>query len=310
MRAHPADVGTLMLATVLFAAVGLFPGLMPHLSAGTIAFGRGAFGTLALLGLLLFLPRMSVPTDWRTLGLVALIGLGNAGNWGFYFASIQFSTVAVAVVSLFTYPLLTALLEPLFYRGERLDKLEIAAGALVVVGVALIVPEWSLRNNVTLGVLFGLASALSFALRNILSRKIVHSYGSVRLMLASFMVATLVFIPWGVAEWRGIGVADLALLIVLGAALTAAPQAMLINTLKRLTSRLASIIVSLQPVVAIVLALVFLHEVPDGWTILGGLVIVSTVVVTLVCKTRQAPPQDEPAATSARNAKSGPMRPS
>ncbi|MEX0886500.1 MAG: DMT family transporter [Phycisphaeraceae bacterium] len=289
MRARPADVATLMLATVLFAAVGLFPGLMPHLAAGTIAFGRGAFGALVLLGLLLFLPRLSVPTDWRTLGLLVLIGLGNAGNWGFYFASIQYSSVAVAVVSLFTYPLLTALLEPLFYRGERVDKLEIAAGSLVVVGVALIVPEWSLRNNATLGVLFGLASALSFALRNILSRKIVHHYGSIRLMLVTFVIASIVFIPWGVAQWRQLTLADLALLVVLGGALTAAPQAMLINTLKRLTSRMASIIVSLQPVVAIGLALLFLHEVPDAWTILGGAVIVTTVVATLAWKTRQPP---------------------
>ena len=290
MHARSTDVATLLVATVLFAAVGLFPGLMPHLSAGTIALGRGVFGALVLLGLLALLPRISVPRDWRTLGLLVLIGLGNAGNWGFYFASIQFSTVAVAVVSLFTYPLLTALLEPLFYRGERLDKLELAAGAMVVVGVALIVPEWSLRNNVTLGVLFGLASALSFALRNILSRKIVHSYGSIRLMLVTFVIATIVFIPWGAAEWRSIGLDDVALLVVLGGALTAVPQAMLINTLKRLTSRLASVILSLQPVVAIVLALVLLHEVPDRWTMLGGAIIVVTVIATLTVKGRTTPP--------------------
>lgn len=268
-------------ATWLFSFVGLFAKLIP-LSPGRISLGRAVFA-FASMGLYLLwkkgLPGMGLSRqEFRP---VVVLGLLMCGNWYFYFRSIQASTVAVGVLSLFTYPLLTTLLEPLFFK-ERYRPVDVLTGMLVVAGVFLIVPEIHWRNTMAQGVAFGLLAALSLALRNILSRGMVARRDASVLMLWQFGVAALFFLPSLLSsEPIRLDAHNLLLFLAVGAGFTTLSQTLFISSLKSLSTSFASILVSLQPVYTILLAFLILHEVPTMNTVFGGALILAAVGVSV-----------------------------
>jgi drug/metabolite transporter (DMT)-like permease len=281
--APPGQLGRLALITVLFSAVGLFAKLI-HQPALAITFGRGLVAWFTLLIVIQWARRdgRHVPplTSRRALALIVLGVLG-AMNWGFFFLAIQASTVAVAVVSLFTYPLITAILEPLINRHEKHSAMELLASLAVIVGVALTV-RLGTSGAPWLGVFYGVLAGLSFAIRNIFSRRLLQGISSGRMMLWQFGVAAVMFSPFIVVQWQPWSVGELVMMPILGALLTAWPQWMFVDCLNHVTARLASLVVSMQPVIASFLAWIVLGERPTWWTAAGAGVILAAVgTVTL-----------------------------
>lgn len=105
------------------------------------------------------------------------IGLGilMAAHWVSYFAAMQYSSVSVGMIALFTFPVITVLIEP-FFEGIRLVWQDILSALVVFIGIFLIVPEVSLENDVTLGILVGILSAVLYAFRNLCHRKYFSHY--------------------------------------------------------------------------------------------------------------------------------------
>ncbi|MBD3204894.1 hypothetical protein GF319_00950 [Candidatus Bathyarchaeota archaeon] len=91
-------------ATIGFSLNGPF-GRMVDLPSRVIAWGRGLFASIGLYILLKFRGEelFSFHDKNDPLKMVRL-GLFLRGNWYFFYVSIKTSSVAIAVVSLFTYP--------------------------------------------------------------------------------------------------------------------------------------------------------------------------------------------------------------
>ena len=94
------------------------------------------------------------------------LGLLMAAHWVSYFAAMQYSSVSVGMIALFTFPVITVLIEP-FFEGIRLVWQDILSAVVVLFGIFLIVPEVSIDNDVTLGIVVGIGSAVLYALRNL-----------------------------------------------------------------------------------------------------------------------------------------------
>jgi drug/metabolite transporter (DMT)-like permease len=94
---------------------GPFGGVV-DLPSGVIAWGRRLFASIGLFTLLNKLKgdklfsfhNRNDPTK------MVLLGLFMSGNWYFFYVSIKIPSVAIAVVSLFTYPFVTLIIEPFF----------------------------------------------------------------------------------------------------------------------------------------------------------------------------------------------------
>ncbi len=71
---------------------------------------------------------------------------------------MQVSSVAIGIISLYSYPVITFFLEPLFH-GERPHIKDIISAIVVLFGIYLLVPELSIDNNTTQGILWGVLSA-------------------------------------------------------------------------------------------------------------------------------------------------------
>ena len=204
-----------------------------------------------------------------------------AAHWITYFYALKLSNVAIGMLSLFTYPIITALLEPLFIK-VKFDPIYILLSMLVLLGMYILVPEFNLENSHVKGILFGLFSALCYALRNILSKKLVSQHQATSIMFYQVFIATIILSPvMFFMETSGIKT-QYPYIILLAIITTAIGHTMLVNSLKHFTVSTASIISSVQPILGIIIAFIFLSEIPTWNTFWGGLIILSTVVIESV----------------------------
>ena len=259
-----------LVATCFYAGVAPVAKLV-ELDAAVITFWRAAFGAFSLA---LFLVLRGGQFRVRRSDLASLfwMGLLMAGNWYFFLLSAKLSTVAIAVVCLFTYPLITALIEPWYFPESRRVS-ELAGGALVVLGCVLLVDRFTLTSSAAQGALTGIASALCLSFRNLLNRRAVARYSSSTLTFYQFVVATILFVPalLSGSGWPSAG--DLPLLFLIGGVLTTFSHVLFTASLAQLSASRASLLLSLQPIFAVLLAALLLGEIPSARIWIGGALI-------------------------------------
>ncbi|WP_252735944.1 DMT family transporter [Zobellia sp. B3R18] len=202
-------------------------------------------------------------------------------HWLAYFMALQKSNVAIGMLSLFTYPVITAFLEPLFLK-TRFQKMHLLLGVLVLCGIYFLVPDFSFENSYTVAIGFGVFSALCYAVRNLILKKQVDTYpGSVLmvyqmaiicLMLApAFFYYELEAIP---SQWAG--------LLGLAVVTTVFGHTMFVNCFKYFSITTISILSSIQPVYGILIGALVLSEIPAWSTVIGGCLILTSVIVESV----------------------------
>ena len=117
----------LYLAIFFLAMTGLFAKMIP-LNAISIIQLRGVFATFGLAGFMFLYQRKFRISGIKDFIGVYLLGLLLGIHWVAFFYSMQVSTVAVGMLSLYSYPVITILLEPLFsQRRVKYTKSELAA---------------------------------------------------------------------------------------------------------------------------------------------------------------------------------------
>ena len=272
---HATALVALHAAVALFGFAGLF-GKWLALSPVAIVLGRTAIAALAL-GILWLRAPERARFDVRLIGNGVLLAL----HWLSFFAAIQVSTVAVGLLGFASFPLFTLLAERVFL-ARKLRRREALTALLVTIGLVMLVPELSMSNPTVRGLGLGIVSGFTFALLAVMNRRWVGSRTASDIAFWQNLLAALTLVPFAMAapwEIGVIGAREIMLLIVLGLFCTALAHTLFISGLAVATAHTASVIAALEPVYGIVLALLFLGEVPSPRTILGGMLIVAAAVI-------------------------------
>lgn len=222
--------------------------------------------------------------DATRIGVAALL---MAVHWITYFYALQWSNVAIGMLTLFTYPIFTALLEPLVLK-TKFQPMHLLLCALVLVGIYFLSPTFDLSSGYTMAVIIGLFSALAYALRNLLLKGKVAHYNGSTLMVYQTGITAFLLLPFiGMADfgevmyqWKG--------LLALALVTTALGHTLFLMTFRFFSMTTVSILSSVQPVYGILMGVVFLSELPDAETILGGIFILGSVVIESVRSKSQA----------------------
>lgn len=249
------------------------------------------WGFTAILGKLITLPALPLvwwrmllvvaalallPRVWRglramplrLLGAYAGIGALVALHWLTFYGSIKLSNASVGATCIALATVFTALVEPLVTR-TRFSRSQIALGVAVLPGVALVVG--GVPQGMRLGIVVGTLSALFVALFGSLNKRFVAradpltvtalelGAGTLLLTLLAPLMPTLfpAFAGELLVVPRGI---DLAYLLALALACTLFPFALSLVALRHMSAFSAQLAVNLEPVYAIVLAIVLLGE--------------------------------------------------
>ena len=217
--------------------------------------------------------------EWKKYGsAVFCSGLLMALHWITYFFALQWSNVAIGMLSLFTYPFITVFLEPLFLP-VKLQKRHLFLGILILFGIYFLVPDFNIQNTSTQGLLIGLFSAVSYSLRNIILKKSNAMGNESVQMIYQLAVVIILLLP---VHWIYPNIdirSQWPYLLILGIFTTAIGHTLFLGSFYHFRISTVSIISSIQPLFGVLLGIFFLSEIPDLKSILGGALILSTVVI-------------------------------
>ena len=149
---------------------------------------RAILGTLTLAGVLaVFRPHL-LRTRPHDLPFFLLYGFtGVTLNFWAYFSAVKYTSLAVAITLLYTYPVFVAILSALFL-GERLSGQKVGAILVTLTGSALVAQAYAvdlLRVNMR-GALFGLLTGVSMALYSIFGKQAMSRYPPWTVVLYAF----------------------------------------------------------------------------------------------------------------------------
>jgi drug/metabolite transporter (DMT)-like permease len=262
------------------------------------------WGFTAILGKAITLPAMPlvwwrmtlvtaallvVPGFWKGIAKLSLrqmatftgIGVVVSLHWLTFYEAIKLSNASVAATCMALAPVLIAVIEP-FIVGSRFEPRELFFGIAIVPGVALVVggTPAAMRTGIAVGVL----SAFFVAVFGSLNKRFVHQGDALcitGLEMGAGVVVLGVISPLLPISERAFVLPsrhDAILLLILALGCTLLPFALSLVALRHLTAFTTGLAVNMEPVYAILLAMIFFSEQRE----LGGSFYLGVAIVFLI----------------------------
>lgn len=254
------------------------------------------WGFTAILGRLITLPVLALvlwrmflvtcallllPKVWRALRrlsgrhLLAIIGVGVvvALHWLGFYAAVKLSNASVAATCMALIPIFLCVIEPLV-TGRRFQPRELLFGLLVLPGIMLVVG--GTPSDMNAGIVCGVLAALMAAVFGAFNKRLIMrtdaltmtalEMGSGFLFLLVLALVGMQFaspdatwlVPEQLLEWPS--AADSGYMLILAFACTLLPFALSLHALRHLSAYATALAVNLEPVYAIILAILLLDE--------------------------------------------------
>lgn len=263
----------LHLAVMLFGLAGVI-GKFVNVPAIIVTFGRVFFSTSFLLLVSLIKKEKVKLNNKHDYWLIIVAGIVMAIHWYTFLEAIQLSTVAIGTITFSTFPLFVTFLEPLIYH-ERLKLKNVIIALTMFVGVIITIPEFSLTNSQTIGIIVGMISSFSYALLCLMNRYFSNNYSGRLICLYEQGIATIILLPSIFMVETMITSLDLMAIIFLGVVCSALAHSIYVSSLKSVKVQTVGIISGMESVYSIIFAFILLQEVPGINEIIGGLIILS-----------------------------------
>ena len=277
---HLKNLSGLILATLLISTSGVL-GKYIAMPSEVIIWFRSAFAMIFLFGFCRYKKINLTVLTMRTHVPLIISSLFMAAHWISYFYALKLSNVALGMLSLFTFPVITALLEPFFLK-TKFNPVDLILGTIILIGIYILAPEFNLESDDLKGILFGLFSAFCYSIRILILKQHVDHYHGSMLMFYQTSVITIVLFPvlffMDVSGFQ----TQVPYLLLLAIITTAIGHSLMVHSLKFFSASTATIIGSIQPVFGIIIAFVVVNEIPAVNTIWGGLLIISTVFIETI----------------------------
>ena len=279
---HKKDILYLHLGVMLFSFSGI---IAQYVEVPSIL---AAMGRVLCSSTLLFtiakIKKNSLKLDNKR-DYVAIIATGIvlAVHWVTFFHSIQTSTVAIGAITFTTFPLFITFIEPIVFH-EKLKMKSIIRAIFVFIGVLITVPEFSLDNQMTIGILWGMISSFTYAIATMANRYFSKKYTSRVVCIYEQGTAAIVLLPslfLVPAVWR---VQDIIGIIIVGCVCTAFAYSFYITAQRRVKAQTAGIIAGMETVYGIFFAFILLREIPTARELIGGAVILGVSLITSLDK--------------------------
>jgi drug/metabolite transporter (DMT)-like permease len=271
-------------AAHLWAVSGVFGKIVMTgtLSPARLVFYRSVLSALMLLAILLWRDRSLLRLSRKDLPFFLAMGtLGLALTQFTYYAAIQSLSVGMAILLQYLAPLWMVLFER-FWMKIPLTRARLGALTLALAGCAMVSVETeSTRHWGSAGVLLGLTAGVCFAFYTLMTRHALKSHRDLTVLFYSFLFSALF---WGVSpdSWQPLSQIEsfkiwmILYVVIFG---TILPYLLFMRAVKHLSASHTGIISTLEPVVAAVIAWIFLQENLTGLQLCGGLCVLLAIVI-------------------------------
>jgi len=248
-------------AVFLWGFTGIL-GRLITLNEGWLVWWR-MFITVIILWIIFFLGKKIQKVSTANFIKIASIGTVLSLHWLLFYGSIKYANVSIALTCLATTGLLSALIEPLFFR-KPIDTIELLLGTFALAGIAII---YFSNLQFSVGIYIGLLSSLATVVVSVLNKKIVSGYTphvitlyqltggflglTILMPLYNFLLHSNIQYP---QPW------DWLWLFILAFYCTVLTFILYIGALKSLSAFTMNLTLTLEPVYGVILAFAIFHE--------------------------------------------------
>lgn len=270
------------LAMTIFGTIGLFRRYIP-MSSSVIAFSRGIIGTMFLILVVCItkkrISRGSIKKNFKLLLISgALIGF----NWIALFESYNHTTVATATLCYYMAPIIVILMSPLLLK-ERLGIKKCICVVVALIGMVLvsgILKEGNgLKGDGFIGVILGLLAAAMYA-TVILTNKFIKDISAYDKTIMQLGFATVALVPYILLteDVTKITFSPLmiAMLVVVGIIHTGVAYVLYFGSMDGMKAQTIALMGYIDPVVAIILSALVLHEAMGIFEVIGAIFILGS----------------------------------
>lgn len=266
----------LHIAVMLFGLSGVI-GQFVNISSVMVALGRVISSSLLLFLIAIVKKDTLKLNSKKDYSLIVLTGIVMAVHWTTFFQSIQVSSVAIGTITFSTFPLFLTFFEPLIFH-EKLRKQSIFTAVILMIGVIITIPEFSIENNTTVGIIWGMICSFTYAIMTLANRYFSSRYTGRIICLYEQGTAAIVLLPALFimkTQWR---TPDIIGVAFIGFICTAFAYSLYVSAQKNVKAQTAGIISGMETVYGILYALLFLGEIPSGRELVGGSVILGVAM--------------------------------
>jgi drug/metabolite transporter (DMT)-like permease len=205
-----------------------------------------------------------------------VLGIISCINTFTFFYAFKHTTIANAVLTHYTAPVIVAFLAP-FVLKEKITRKIIIVLLLASAGLWIMLDGLSVEKNQMMGILAGLVSGVAYAIIVIYLR--LHAEKFTPIVLAFFTNMTIIILlaPF-IREFPAHTVWSYLFMGIIHS--TIAPI-LYYKGLQEVTANRAAVLGYLEPVCAIIISMIFLNEIPGFHSIIGGMLIIVSGYMTL-----------------------------
>ena len=265
------------IAALLFGLTGIF-GALIQADATVITCGRALFAVAALAAYATFKKLPLGKVKGRQAGFLVLTGLLLAVHWVTFFVAVKVGGVALATLGFASFPAFIAVLDVLIFR-ERIGAREGLLLSMITLGLILLTPSFDWADRGTAGLLWGIASGLSFAMLVMANRRAAAGLNALQIAFWQNAVVTMVLAPGVFGQPLVLQLSDWIHLALLGVFCTALAQFLFVKSLESLDARRAGMIIALEPVYAIACAWWLFAQQPSLRMLAGAAFIICAIVL-------------------------------
>lgn len=251
----------LHIAVFLWGFTGVL-GRLITLNEGLLVWYRMLITVLVLL-LILFLRKekfvLPTPKILQLTGIGAIIAM----HWVFFYGSIKYSNVSIALTCLSSAGLFTAFFEPIFFR-RKISIEEILLGLTGIAGIYLI---FHFDARFQTGIIIGIISTILSVLFSILNKKYVTNLPARTVMFyelsGGWLVLSLIipfYLNWFPPSHILPTASDFGWLLLLSTFCTVLAMDLSLQALKKISVFTQNLTLNLEPVYGIILAFAVYKE--------------------------------------------------
>lgn len=258
-------------AMLIFGFMGIFVRFL-GLPSFVIVFFMFVFSAIILFLFFLFKDKPIIFLK-KYKRLILLLGVFNLFNNFFFFQAFLNTTISNAVLTHYTAPIFVALLVPYLLK-ERLEKITIISLIIAIAGLGIIsYQDISFQSNDFIGMAYGTASGLMYALVIILIKHLSKYLSVFTINIYQSLVVALLMAPFIIASNLNVSLNSLFSLFSFALLFGILATLLYMQGVKRIKSQHAGILAYIEPVAATFYALIFFFEIPSLNTMVGGILI-------------------------------------
>ena len=282
MKKETTAKGFMILAMAIFGTLAPFVRKIP-VGSGELALYRAVMAAV-LVGVFLLCTKQKLPLKEVKKELLLLLLSGGAMgiNWILLFEAYRYTTVSVATLSYYFAPVIVMAVCPLLFR-ERFHGKQVICFVMATIGLVLITGTAGGGKQDLLGIAFGLGAAVLYA-TVVLLNKFIKGVTGIHRTFVQFLSAIAVLLPYvAVAEGFTLGClpsSGWGALLVVGLFHTGGTYCMYFSSMKELPGQTVAILSYIDPLVAVVVSVVWLKETITIPQLLGGALILGFTLLS------------------------------